>query len=57
MIWLNIDSTLDTLALDAAWGTEGEIRGREKDMTARKEGRERKKKRGVVNGTSVVNIS
>ena len=39
MIWLNMDSTLDTLALDAAWGAESP-RGREKDMMARKEGRE-----------------
>jgi len=48
MIWLNMDSTLDTLGLDATWGAEGETRGREKDMMARKEGREdgRKKKEG-----------
>jgi hypothetical protein len=49
MIWLNMDSTLDTLALGAAWGAEGERREREKDMMARKEGREdEEKKRGKM---------
>ena len=49
MIWPNMDSTLDTLGLDGAWGAEGETRGREKDMMARKEGREdEEKKRGEM---------
>ena len=49
MIWLNMDSTLDTLAPDAGWGAEGERIGREKDMVARKEGREdEEKKRGKM---------